>query len=226
MLQEEDATLTWINCTEAFALNRPARGPRKWRSGSTGTWPAGQTVLAWHRSPKRTEQSTQENIAQRLRIRRDHHTAWRLARDTAKFSLADAQPKTALLLENGRWDIPSGRIPTTHMLRPRRVASIGMRRTRMPAWRLPVLWACRPPSRVTTFADEIAIAVETTARDQETRASAFTRKTARQALAIMPTRRYRNKGGPAVSTLLELLSAPSSAREEDMASFLGAIDFN
>ena len=35
-----------------------------------------------------------------------------------QFSLAGAQPKTALLLQNGRWGIPSGRLPTTHILKP------------------------------------------------------------------------------------------------------------
>jgi serine/threonine-protein kinase HipA len=49
---------------------------------------------------------------------REDHAAWRLPRDTGQFSLAGAQPKTALLFENGRWGIPSGRTPTTHVLKP------------------------------------------------------------------------------------------------------------
>ncbi len=58
------------------------------------------------------------DIAKRLRMLRDDHAAWRLPRDTGQFSLAGAQPKTALLLQNKRWGIPSGRIPTTHILKP------------------------------------------------------------------------------------------------------------
>jgi serine/threonine-protein kinase HipA len=38
---------------------------------------------------------------------------------TIQFSLAGAQPKTALLLENVRWGVPFGRVPTTHILKPR-----------------------------------------------------------------------------------------------------------
>src|SRR5215475_4427571 len=58
------------------------------------------------------------DIAKRMQSLREDHAAWRLPRDTGQFSLAGAQPKTALLLQNGRWGIPSGRIPTTHILKP------------------------------------------------------------------------------------------------------------
>jgi serine/threonine-protein kinase HipA len=57
-------------------------------------------------------------IAKRLQTLREDHAAWRLPRDTGQFSLAGAQPKTALLLQKGKWGIPSGCIPTTHILKP------------------------------------------------------------------------------------------------------------
>ena len=57
-------------------------------------------------------------VAERLRTLREDHAAWRAPRDTGQFSLAGAQPKTAFLHENGRWGIPSGRTPTTHILKP------------------------------------------------------------------------------------------------------------
>ncbi len=44
---------------------------------------------------------TEEDIAERLRALRADHSAWRAAADTGQFSLAGAQPKTALLL--ARW---------------------------------------------------------------------------------------------------------------------------
>ena len=61
---------------------------------------------------------TEDEIAERLRVLRADHSAWRAAADTGQFSLAGAQPKTALLFQNGRWGIPSGRTPTTHILKP------------------------------------------------------------------------------------------------------------
>src|SRR3984893_11597383 len=70
------------------------------------------------KQPPEIEWLTPGEIAQRLRSLREDHTAWRNPRDTGQFSLAGAQPKTALLLEEGQWGIPSGRAPTTHILKP------------------------------------------------------------------------------------------------------------
>ncbi|MGZ8371299.1 MAG: HipA N-terminal domain-containing protein, partial [Caulobacteraceae bacterium] len=58
------------------------------------------------------------DIEIRLRELREDHAAWRLPGDTGQFSLAGAQPKTALFHEDERWGIPSGRLPTTHILKP------------------------------------------------------------------------------------------------------------
>lgn len=58
------------------------------------------------------------DVAERLRALREDSAAWRMPRDRGQFSLAGAQPKTALLYENERWGVPSGRTPTTHILKP------------------------------------------------------------------------------------------------------------
>ena len=59
---------------------------------------------------------SESEVGQRLLDLRTDHAAWRSIRDKGQFSLAGAQPKTALLFENGRWGVPSGRTPTTHIL--------------------------------------------------------------------------------------------------------------
>lgn len=61
---------------------------------------------------------SEKQVAERLRGLRADHGAWRTPRDTGQFSLAGAQPKTALLFEGGRWGVPAGRMPTTHILKP------------------------------------------------------------------------------------------------------------
>jgi serine/threonine-protein kinase HipA len=66
----------------------------------------------------KVEWLSETDIAKRLETLRTDHAAWRLPRDTGQFSLAGAQPKTALLFQNDRWGIPSGRLPTTHILKP------------------------------------------------------------------------------------------------------------
>src|SRR5437016_9180205 len=60
----------------------------------------------------------EKEIAKRLRALREDHSAWRLPRDTGQFSLAGAQPKTALLFEDNKWGVPAGRVPTTHIFKP------------------------------------------------------------------------------------------------------------
>jgi serine/threonine-protein kinase HipA len=61
---------------------------------------------------------TEAEVAHRLRGLQADVAAWRLPRDTGQFSLTGAQPKTALYFDGQRWGIPSGRTPTTHILKP------------------------------------------------------------------------------------------------------------
>lgn len=60
----------------------------------------------------------ENEVARRLRTLKTDHAAWRAPGDAGQFSLAGAQPKIAFLYENGLWGIPSGRTPTTHIVKP------------------------------------------------------------------------------------------------------------
>jgi serine/threonine-protein kinase HipA len=57
-------------------------------------------------------------LADRIRALKLDPSQARRADDAGQFSLAGAQPKTALLYQNGRWGVPAGRTPTTHILKP------------------------------------------------------------------------------------------------------------
>ncbi len=61
---------------------------------------------------------TETDVAGRLRGLQADASAGRAPRDTGQFSLAGAQPKTALCFDGQRWGVPSGREPTTHILKP------------------------------------------------------------------------------------------------------------
>lgn len=61
---------------------------------------------------------TTAQVEARLRTLRDDSSAWRLDGDEGQFSLAGAQAKTALHREGGRWGVPRGATPTTHILKP------------------------------------------------------------------------------------------------------------
>lgn len=167
-------------------------------------------------------------VAERLRLLRADHSAWRAPRDTGQFSLAGAQPKTALLLEEDRWGVPSGRIPTTHILKPPTGAFDGhaenehfclalARRLGLPT----------ASSSILHFEDEIAIVIER--YDRRRTDSGILRvhqEDVCQALGVPPMRKYENEGGPGPPAIIELLRSHSSDREADVATFLDALGFN
>jgi serine/threonine-protein kinase HipA len=170
----------------------------------------------------------ESEIAKRLQMLREDHAAWRLPRDTGQFSLAGAQPKTALLLQNDRWGIPSGRIPTTHILKPptghfdghaenEHICLMLARNLGIPA----------AQSRVMRFKDEVAIAVERYDRQQQgNEIIRVHQEDICQALGIMPTKKYQNEGGPSAVNIIELLRTYSTDRDTDLNTFAIALGFN
>jgi serine/threonine-protein kinase HipA len=170
----------------------------------------------------------ESQIANRLETLRKDHAAWRLPSDTGQFSLAGAQPKTALLLQNDHWGIPSGRLPTTHILKPptaqfdghaenEHICLMLARALGLPAAR----------TKVTRFKDEIAIIVER--YDRLPKGNDIVRvhqEDVCQALGIMPTKKYQNEGGPSPFDIIQLLRTYSTDRDEDVDTLIGALGFN
>jgi serine/threonine-protein kinase HipA len=199
------------DCAGAVQFVRPARLDAM-RSGK-------EDEVEWLDEP---------DIAKRLQTLREDHAAWRLPRDTGQFSLAGAQPKTALLLQNNRWGIPSGRIPTTHILKPPTGRFDGhwenehfcltlARNLGLPA----------AQSTVTRFEKEIAIVIER--YDRQSNGNEIARihqEDFCQALGTMPTKKYQNEGGPSPADVVELLRTSSTDREADVITFVDAVGFN
>jgi serine/threonine-protein kinase HipA len=171
---------------------------------------------------------TEEDVAERLRTLRADHSAWRTASDIGQFSLAGAQPKTALLFERRRWGVPSGRIPTTHILKPPTGEWDGHAENEHFSLQLArALGLIVPNSSVLRFQDETAIVVER--YDRAHAAGQWLRvhqEDMCQALGLHPTRKYENDGGPGIQRIVALLREQSSSPEEDVQSFLNAIAFN
>ncbi len=167
-------------------------------------------------------------VAERLRALRQDQSAWRIARDTGQFSLARAQPTTALLLQNGRWGVPSGRVPTTHILKPPTGEFDGHAENEhfclelARSFNLPVA-----NSEIRRFEDQIAIVIE---RYDRVRTGGAIRRIHQedvcQAMGLLPTRKYQSDGGPGVHEIAELLSTFSTAPVEDTKTFVAAIGFN
>jgi serine/threonine-protein kinase HipA len=178
--------------------------------------------------PIEVEWLDERAIAERLRVLRADHAAWRIPSDTGQFSLAGAQPKTALLYENGRWGVPSGRTPTTHILKPPTGEYEGHAENEHVCMQLAsALGLTTINSRVARFEDQVAIVIERYDR-QRTDAGLIRvhQEDMCQALAVLPTIKYENEGGPGVRAIVDLIRTFSGRSDEDVQRFADALAFN
>lgn len=145
-----------------------------------------------------------------------------------QFSLAGAQPKIALLRHEGRWGRPSGRTPTTHILKP--PASEYPRFAENEHLCLQIARALELPaarSSVARFRNEHAIVVERYDRRFEN--GTYTRihqEDLCQALNVHPENKYENQGGPGLKEIFRLLSQASLEPATDRRVLLDAIILN
>jgi serine/threonine-protein kinase HipA len=171
---------------------------------------------------------SEANVAERLRLLQQDQSAWRVAGDNGQFSLAGAQPKTALLFDGQRWGIPSGRTPTTHILKPPVAALDGhaenehlcltlAREIGLPTTR----------SQVLRFEDQIAIVSD---RYDRVRINGIVHRLHQedlcQALGCPPTMKYQNEGGPGPQAMVEVIRTYSSEPQEDAWTLARALMLN
>lgn len=167
-------------------------------------------------------------IADRIRQLREDQSAWRLPGDTGQFSLAGAQPKTALLLQGGRWGVPSGRIPTSHILKPPSPDFDGFAENEHFCLALArALGLPAASSTVMRFRSEVVFVVERYDR-QATDGGVLRihQEDMCQALGVPPTHKYENEGGPGVVQIVGLLKEHSGASGDDVQTFLDAVALN
>jgi serine/threonine-protein kinase HipA len=170
----------------------------------------------------------EKDIAERLRILRADPSASRLQQDQGYFSLAGAQPKTALLLQNGRWGVPSGRIPTTHILKPIAGHLTGFIENEHLCLQLArELGFPVAHSSLLTFDGELAIALERFDRVHTAKGwQRIHQEDFCQALGKPPALKYQNDGGPGPKAIADLLRTHSSAAANDVITFVDALALN
>ncbi|MBD7953270.1 type II toxin-antitoxin system HipA family toxin [Stenotrophomonas sp. Sa5BUN4] len=149
--------------------------------------------------------------------------------DIGQFSLAGAQSKIALhKLDDGRWAMPSGRIPTTHILKPPSGDFEGYVENEMFCLRLASLLGL-PSANVEKLkvGTETAICVERYDRLQlGSRWIRIHQEDFCQALGVMPHIKYQSQGGPGPSDLATIIRAHSSEPEYDSQVLLMALMYN
>ena len=172
---------------------------------------------------------SEDDVGGRLRDLRLNPAAARANDDVGQFSLAGAQPKTALYQDDeGRWGVPNGRVPTNRILKPPTLGLDDFAYNEHVCLRLAhELGFATAESRVLEFAGESAIVLE---RYDRTRIAGILTRIHQedmcQALAVEPTRKYESDGGPGIQRIAALLDQHSSAAEHDVARFTDAIIFN
>lgn len=170
----------------------------------------------------------ERDVAARLRALHRDPSAWRTSTDAGQFSLGGAQPKTALFFDGKRWGVPSGRVPTTHILKPgaphldghaenEHVCLLLAREAGLPV----------ATSRVARFEDEVAICLER--YDRVARGTDVVRihqEDCCQALGVPPVDKYESTGGPGVRAITDLLRQQSTEAHEDIGTLIAAVAFN
>ncbi len=164
------------------------------------------------------------DVADLLTSLRRNPAAGRANGEQGQFSLAGAQPKTTLYHERGRWGIPKGRIPSTHILKPPVLDLEDLAYNEHFCLHLArELGMTAAMSAVQLFGDEIAIVVE---RYDRARSQGAVRRIHQedmcQALAVQPTRKYESDGGPTLIDVATVLARHSSDAMVDVARFFDA----
>ena len=172
---------------------------------------------------------SEADVGELLKALRLNPAAGRSQNDTGQFSLAGAQPKTALYQDDsGRWGVPSGRVPTNRILKPPVLPLDDLAYNEQFCLHLAqMLGMPAAQSRVEAFGDEVAIVVE---RYDRVRSQGVLirvhQEDACQALGVLPTAKYESEGGPGVKAIVELLRQYSSAPEADVLQFVDAMALN
>lgn len=169
-------------------------------------------------------------LAERVRLLVESNGTPRIASDEGQFSLAGAQPKTALYINpvSGKWGVPKGMTPTTHILKPSSEKFQGSAENEHFCLRLVARLGIKSAeSSVKTCGGIPVIVVKR--YDRVFVGSKFLRvhqEDMCQALGIHPSLKYQNDGGPSVKDVAEALWNFSSNAREDIKTFADAILFN
>lgn len=171
---------------------------------------------------------TSEELATRVQALEQPDAPFRLLGDAGYFSLAGAQPKIALYREDGRWGVPRGRIPTTHILK----RPLGGDRHFLVA-ELATMRLARAVGLHTADVAPLAVGthwmLQITRYDRVHEHGAWRRRHQEdfcQALGVSPHLKYERAGAPGIAALVQALRTHVSDPLHDVAQFLDMILFN
>ena len=173
---------------------------------------------------------TEAEIGERLRDLVERHGTGRMAGDPGRFSLPGAQPKTAFIYDGERWGIPSGAVPTTHILKPPAQSELdGFDVNEHFCLRLArQVGLAVAESTVRTFDGEAAIVLARYDRRRlgDGRLVRLHQEDLCQSLAVPPLNKYESQGGPGAPAIIQILANESDDPDSDVAAFVDALALN
>lgn len=173
---------------------------------------------------------TDENLFERLETVLLNHGSQRFSQDRGQFSLAGAQPKIALYHSSleGRWGVPYGMTPTTHILKPASKDFEGIAENEHFCLTLANRVGLRTAKSWVILADNLpAIVVQR--YDRLYRNGKYLRihqEDLCQALGVPPDKKYQSDGGPGIPQISGLLRDVSDDVHEDLFTFAKSLIFN
>ena len=173
---------------------------------------------------------TEQDIAERLVGLATEASGWGIRVGAGEFSLAGSQARLALHHGPGGWAVPTGAMPTTHIIKPAIAALPDQDINEHLTMRTASLVGLRvPTTSVVRFAGQRALVVERYDRarigDEWYRVH---QEDACQALGMSPARRYEADGGPGPADIVGLLRREVAGPDYggDALLFLEALGFN
>jgi len=170
------------------------------------------------------------DIAEWLRRLRNNPAAWEPVTGAGQFSLAGAQAKFAVHFDGVQVGLPTGRIPTTHILKPAIPDLADQDISEYMAMRAARLAGLAAPDvSVQMFDDERAFVVKRF--DRLSTPSGWRRvhqEDMCQALGLGPSRKYEMYRGPSAADVARVIrqSVTGGRHEEDAWRFIDALIFN
>lgn len=157
------------------------------------------------------------------------NSTWQGGRTSGQFSLAGAQAKTALQYQDGRWGLPWGNEPTTHIVKP----AIARLKDQALNEHICMQAAGRIGLRAasTNVADIGGVQCVVVTRYDRIKQPDNTHRRVHQedmcqAIGIPPTKKYQSDGGPTPKDIATLIRQHSTNPDRDIAAFRDALIFN
>ena len=176
--------------------------------------------------PARIQWVTMDQLSKRMALLQKDAAAFRLANDQGRMSLAGAQAKTALYFDGKRWGVPAGRVPTSHILKPRIPGFDGIVENEHLCQDIAARCGLVAARSFVLSLDEPVIVVERFDRLPHPDPALILRRVHQedmcQALQKLPGEKYQESRGSGVETIVRLIRDVSTANTEDVWRFIDA----